>query len=366
MLELIKNYPAVYAVGENYQITVMARCQLLASAIVDGERYFDESNGIIRSGKHVHKVCVPIEKLDKAKKYTLCLRKVNDRRPYYTECDEEKQFEFDFKPVGDGAVNVYHICDNHGKIDSAVKAAEFMQDMDLLILNGDMPNDVNTPEEFDIIHEVAGTVTKGGIPVVCARGNHDNRGKCAEDAAVYMPSNNGDLFYSFRVGSVWGVVLDRGEDRPDDFPMYGNIACFTQYRHRQTAFLEKIVESGEYKKEGITKRIVVCHTPFMYAYDAPFDVDSDVNMRWCQLLREHIKPHFMLSGHHHTTEIIYPGHKHDKFGQPCPIIFGSNPCMKNTDEDMFICCGIKYDDNSAEITFNDNKHNVCGKEKIEF
>lgn len=361
MFELIKNYPAVYAVGDEYQITVMAKCELLASVIIDGKRYFDASNGILRSGNHIHKVSVPIDVLDKSKKYTLVLRKVNERLAYYSKCDDEVSFDFEFSPVEDGNINIYHICDCHGKSETPIKAAEYMKDMDLLILNGDMPNDVNTPEEFDIIHHVAGSVTKGRIPVVCARGNHDNRGKCAENADIYMPSKNGDLFYSFRVGSLWGGVLDRGEDRPDDFPMYGNVVCFTQYRQKQTAFLESIVESGEYKKEGITKRIVVCHTPFMYAYDAPFDVDSDVNMRWCELLRE-VKPHFMLSGHHHTTEVIYPGHKHDKFGQPCPIIFGSNPCMKLENEDKFIGCGINFDDEIIEVTFNDNNHEICGKE----
>ena len=38
MFEFIKNYPAVYAVGDEYQITVMAKCELLVSVIVDGKK----------------------------------------------------------------------------------------------------------------------------------------------------------------------------------------------------------------------------------------------------------------------------------------------------------------------------------------
>ncbi|MBR6765674.1 MAG: hypothetical protein IKM06_04230, partial [Clostridia bacterium] len=139
MFEFIKNYPAVYAVGDDYQITVMVKCEMLVSVIVDGKRFYDESNGIIRSGKHIHKVSVPVEALDKSKKYTLVIRKVIERRAYYSRCEDEKTFEFDFKPVGDGTVNIYHICDCHGKSETPIQAAEYMKNMDLLVLNGDMP-----------------------------------------------------------------------------------------------------------------------------------------------------------------------------------------------------------------------------------
>ena len=97
--KILSAYPAVYAVGREYQIISVVTRETTCWVDVGGEEFFDESNGILRSGSPVHKVSVPAELLNEAKKYTVCLRPIAERKPYYTETGDVIRLTFDFKPV---------------------------------------------------------------------------------------------------------------------------------------------------------------------------------------------------------------------------------------------------------------------------
>ncbi|MBO5269618.1 MAG: serine/threonine protein phosphatase, partial [Clostridia bacterium] len=79
-------------------------------------------------------------------------------------------------------------------------------------------------------HRIAAGVTKGRIPVVFARGNHDTRGKYAERLANHTPTDNGRSYYSVRLGKLWMLVLDCGEDKNDDHAEYGHTMCCHAFR----------------------------------------------------------------------------------------------------------------------------------------
>ena len=49
ILPELRFLPAVFAVGEHYQILTWARSELLLGVEVNGVRYFDHSGGIVRS-----------------------------------------------------------------------------------------------------------------------------------------------------------------------------------------------------------------------------------------------------------------------------------------------------------------------------
>ena len=68
---VMKTAPAVFAVGDMYQIITPVAHNCIMWAEVDGESYFDASNGIMRSQVPIHKISVPKARLDKAKKYTI-------------------------------------------------------------------------------------------------------------------------------------------------------------------------------------------------------------------------------------------------------------------------------------------------------
>ena len=60
-LKDLTTYPAVYAVGDEYQIISVFSCEALVWAEVGGEQFFDESNGIMCSSSNLHRVIVPME-----------------------------------------------------------------------------------------------------------------------------------------------------------------------------------------------------------------------------------------------------------------------------------------------------------------
>ena len=64
---MIKTSPAVFAVGDRYQIMVEVQSPSLMSVRVGQQTYYDETNGIMNSLSPIHRVQVPMEVLDEAK-----------------------------------------------------------------------------------------------------------------------------------------------------------------------------------------------------------------------------------------------------------------------------------------------------------
>ena len=108
--------PAVFAVGDEYQIMVPVARRSLMWAKVNGKDYFDDSNGIIRSLEKIHRICVPAKELDKAGEYTICERKIIWRKPYFPLLKPETQVTFKFRPVRTENPRAYHISDTHNQV----------------------------------------------------------------------------------------------------------------------------------------------------------------------------------------------------------------------------------------------------------
>ena len=325
-LKELKTCPAVFAVGNEYQIMVMTKSDLVFGVKVGDKKFFDHSNGILRSSTRIHKVTVPMKLLDEAGEYTVFYRKIIDRKPYFPElCDEEGQ-TYKFRPLDfSKPINIYHIADAHGDGIYTTRAGSFFKEkLDLLILNGDIPNHSGDIENFNLIYELCENLTHGEIPCVFSRGNHDTRGFYAENIAEYTPTQNGKSYFSFRLGKLWGLVLDTGEDKPDTNAEYGGTICCHSFREEETAYIEQIIEDAdrEYNAEGVEYRVVISHTPFAYTQEPPFDIEQDTYKYWLKLLGENVKPDFMLCGHLHKIAVSHIGGEYDKKGQICLLSKG--------------------------------------------
>ena len=159
-------------------------------------------------------------------------------KAYFTKTKNVLEKAYKFKPIPENNIRAYHIADAHNSIKEPVKAAETFGNIDFLILNGDVIEDSSNPKNFMNIYEICSCLTKGEKPVIFSRGNHDLRGDFAEKFADYTPSHRGNTYYSFRLGNIWGILLDCGEDKDDDHPEYGySVACHT-FRERQSDFLK--------------------------------------------------------------------------------------------------------------------------------
>jgi len=265
--DVFATYPIVYIVGREYQIMVPVTAETLMWVRIGDEEFFDESNGILRSASLTHKITVPMDKLDSCGKYSVCYRRLYERLPYFSKTGDVEEAEFSFKPVAMNAskIRLYQIADAHNRKTGTVAAGRFYgDDLDLLVLNGDVPEDSGRIENFTTIHQIAGEITHGQIPVVFARGNHDCRGVLAEKLSEHTPTWNGNTYFTFRAGPLWGLVLDCGEDKIDEHSAYGGTVCCHSFRMRETRYIQNVIRHSaeEYSDPEVKYRIVIAHYPF--------------------------------------------------------------------------------------------------------
>ena len=360
---MLKTAPAVFAVGREYEIMVSVTHESLFWVRIGDNCYYDESNGIMRSMSELHRVKVPMEQLDTAGKYTICVRPLIERLPYFSKTDAVQEFSFSFFPVPENGARLYHMADAHNRIEQPIRAAETFGDIDLLILNGDIISDSGDPEKFHNIYEICSRLTGGEHPVVFSRGNHDMRGGFAERFADYTPNYMGRTYYTFRVGNIWGIVLDCGEDKPDENEEYGYTVRCHEFRRRQTEFIKEIIANAEkeYAAPEVKIRLVISHHPFTYKIHPPFDIEGEVYTEWAKLLRENVKPNLMLNGHLHDIAVWKQGCENDIYGQPCTLILGSA-----LGESTHTGCGIVLNTESADVAFVNSDGDILSKHTVKY
>lgn len=361
--DMMLTLPAVFAVGEEYQIMVPVNSSCTMKIVCGEREFFDHSNGALRSNTKVHRVILPMSVLNCARKYTVVLRKVIDRKPYFPETLEEESYDYEFKPVQGTKLRIYQIADAHGKSELASLAALKAGEIDALVLNGDIPNHCGDFENVMTIYKIAEKVTGGTIPCIFSRGNHDARGYLAEEYADYTPTNYGKSYYSVKLGHVWMLIIDCGEDKDDGSIEYGNTVACHPFRIEETAYIESVIKNAqhEYLASDVTQRIVVCHVPFSKRQPAPFDIEEGIYTYWMQLLREHIKPDVMLCGHKHACEYHEPGGEYDDLGQCSPIIVGAK-----FDDNSYTGTYLEFDGENREIlmSFTDSNGHRFGNRII--
>ena len=310
-------HPGVFLVEQDYEIILICRRDALASVVVDGLTFTDNVNGVMRTDTDVHKIKVPMALLDKARHYRVHLAPLADHCNYYPKPDPTEAYEYDFTPVpSEGKVEAYVLADTHGDAVIPAETALLREHIDLLILLGDIGDSAATKEQIITLHRLTAMVTKGRFPALYIRGNHDTRGYMAEHLMDYIPTRSGATYFTFRAGPVWGVVLDCGEDKPDDSIEYGGVADYVGFRHAQTAYLRSLVANAQntYAAEGITRRVALCHINFTRT-DRPFnDHNPEIYEAWIAALNE-IGIDLLICGHEHKIGVQPDSDYH---GDPLP------------------------------------------------
>ncbi len=370
MLKDLKYYPAVYAVGKDYQIAVYSDSELLVGIKVKNEVFYDHSNGVKRSLKKIHKITVPARFVDDEKGYEVCYRKVIERKGDYTETEEEKTVKFAFKPVPeDGKVRVYQIADAHQKEHYPVRSAGFFgTELDLLVINGDTFDYLNTEKDFEYLLSTISDVTTGGIPVIFAKGNHDNKGVYAEELCNYVGTDCGRSYFTVRLGGIWAMVLDCGENCADDTDFYGNTVCHHGFRKKQTEFIRSVIANAEteYAAAGVTTKLVISHSAFNNVRCKPFDIEVDIYREWVSLINRYVKPQLLLAGHLHVTEFCEPDNELNTLSLNCPFVIGANPVGWQTGKITdFIGTALTIERDKTEILFTDSERRVKERHEVQ-
>lgn len=356
---MLRTAPAVFAVDREYHIMAPVTGSSTFWVKVGDKEYYDESNGILRSEVSIHRVIVPMDELDKAGQYTVLERPIIERKPYFPTTMPVVEKTFKFRSVNGGEIKAYHLSDTHNRTADPIAAARAFGDIDLLILNGDIPDHSGTPENMMTVYMLVSEITRGQIPTVFSRGNHDMRGLCAEKFAEYTPNKNGNTYYTFRLGSIWGIVLDCAEDKPDDHEEYGHMICCHAFRSRETEFIKAVIAKGEYNEQGVENKIIIVHNPFTHKLNPPFDIEGEVYTEWAKLIKENIRPDLMICGHTHKIGVYETGTDFDDYGQPCTLVVASE--IKN---DGYTGCGFTFNKDSITATFTNGNGEKVSEHKI--
>ena len=328
-------HPAVCAVEDSYVIAVPVRAKALVSVEINGETYYDAANGVRISDTRVHLIRVPQAALNAARAYRVVCRRAYLRLPFGCLHGEDVAAQYRFFPVEKTEdIRICHISDCHGIRRAAASSGRYFGDrLDLLILNGDIQDFSARVSQTLLPYKIASDIVGGEKPVLLSRGNHDLRGAAAEKLAALYPTANGSAYFYARVGCMWFVVLDCGEDKVDGHREYGGTAAFHPFRMAQTAYLEALADGGSYREKDVLYRFVVSHVPFnvrnreVMRDEAPFDIEDDLYARWCRALNEKIRPQLLFSGHFHEIYILPRGTVRTPDGQLAGTLRGADKTM---------------------------------------
>ena len=303
----IDKTPVVYAVEDTYQITFTSQAKGEAWVVIDGVEYNDTYAGYRETESTIHKISVPMDVLDKAGEYTVYTRAMILRGPYESLQGKTISATYNWKGVNEtDGINYYVISDNHNTHKTPLAAASYFgDDLDMLICCGDTVSWIDREADLTQFLYLASDITKGEVPVIYARGNHETKGVKAHEYYNYVGADGENYYYTFRLGSIWGIVLDVGEDHGDNFIEYAGVAKFNTYRDEQTVFLDEVLANAEneFNAEGVTYRIAVCHIPLTVKYVN--DHAGAYKNAWIERLNQ-MKLTVLYGGHVHELWYIDP------------------------------------------------------------
>ncbi len=307
------NGASVYAVNDEYQIVFTTNNNGTAWVEIDGVKYYDNYSGATLSESKVHKVIVPMNALDNAKSYTIYSQKTIMREAYDGWMGQIISKDYSFRPVdtSDG-VQYYAISDIHTKNASAINAVKNVEKvngkLDFLVINGDTSSYLRRWSDFTMI-ELASKATNGEYPIIYARGNHETKGQLSNQLYRCVGADESKFYYTFRLGSVWGIVLDLGEDHNDDWWEYYGTSDFNSYRMIQLDFIKDVIENSEneYNATGVEYKIAICHTPISVCTSSEI---KEGNATTCDISIPEIKQLWVNELNKMKLDICLAGHRH--------------------------------------------------------
>ncbi len=292
--------PVVYAVEDTYQITFTTKAKGETWVVIDGVEYNDTYAGGRKTESTIHKITVPMEALDAADSYTIYTRAMILRGPYESLQGKTLSKTYTWKGITpENGINYYAFSDNHLASKAPADAASYWgNDLDFLIALGDTANWLDNEEELTQVLYLASDITKGEVPVIYARGNHEAQGLRFDEYHNYVGADGENFYYTFRLQNIWGIVLDMGVNHEDEYKEYAGTAKYNAYREEQTAFLDEVLANAEneYLAEGVDYRIGICHVPLTIS-----DIDDPLlsyKNAWVKRLNQ-MKLTVLYGGHFH-------------------------------------------------------------------
>lgn len=279
-------------------------------------------DGIIDGGSTMHKV--RLSSLEPGTEYNYIpvsteILKYQAYRVYRGDTLARGNFSFRTPEKDQDKVNFSVFNDIHGR---AALLSSFLTspgtiNSDLFFFNGDMIDYLQDENQlFNGFIDTAVSCFATSKPFYYVRGNHETRGMLARELKKYFDFPSGRFYYSFTQGPVRFIVLDCGEDKPDDNRYYYGLADYDNYRFAELEWLRNELQTKD--RDDYRFTIVIIHMPVIKGEQQGYGM---------QFLSDHFGPvlseagiDLMISGHTHRNAYI----TEDESGFGYPVVVSSN------------------------------------------
>ena len=294
-----------------------------------GSKVIYSENGLIGVGSGIQKI--RLENLNPEQKYfyRVCSKEITTQQAYkvvYGDSVFSKVYSFTtpIKTVSSFSFLVFN--DLHNNAGFVEKTTNANPDFSFGIFNGDILTDTNNESDYcKNIFSVLSTAFATQKPMFLIRGNHETRGAAARNLYKYIATPSGKYYYTYTWGNTCFLMLDCGEDKPDNNKNYFGLADYDKYRSEEATWLQEIVKSKEFKQAEF--KVVCIHMPLAMKPMGP-DFDdhgtADCSKKFLPILNK-AGVDLILSGHSHIYRII----KKEKDFSMCPVIIGGAPYSAN-------------------------------------
>ena len=283
------------------------------------------ADGLVDAHNRINQVSLKDLKPGTKYQYRVLSKEIVDFKPYalkYGETISSGIHSFTTPQLNPSSVSWLIMNDIHDRPASIshLMTLKGSEDYDYVFYNGDI-FDFQTDEQ-QIINNLLIPSTNAfasSKPFLFVRGNHETRGKFCRELKHYFSNKDDKGYYSYQWGPVFKIVLDTGEDKPDDAPVYAGIVDFDSYRREQAKWLEEVMKSTAFKKAKF--RVVMMHIPPFHSGD--WHGPMHCRELFAPLFKKY-KVDMVISGHTHKHGVWPPSEAH-----PYPIVIGGGPQAGN-------------------------------------
>lgn len=291
--------------GEDTLNLHRARMEYGGQAICHDIEHKVRLEGLKPGGKYFYRVCAQ-EIL-----YYGAYKKImgnTQRTDFYSFClPQEKQTDF--------TALVFN--DLHRDAETIREMSELAEKIphDFVLFNGDcIPDPSSRDDAIHMLHRLTSAFHTEQTPAFFVRGNHEIRGFHSAALPSLLDQPGGKTYGAFSWGETRFVILDCGEDKSDEHPVYYGLNDFSAFRQEQSDFLQTEMKSKDFKKAKC--RILVSHIPLW----GNSDKHQPSTGLWTPLLKD-ARFDIALSGHTHR----FCFHPAGDTSNPFPLCIGGAP-----------------------------------------
>lgn len=186
---------------------------------------------------------------------------------------------------------------------------------DFVVFNGDcLPDPASREDALHMLYRLTSAFHAESVPAFFVRGNHEIRGFYSAALPSLFDQPGGHTYGAFSWGDTRFVILDCGEDKPDEHWVYYGLNDFNAFRQAQADFLSAELKSRKFKQAN--RRVLIHHVP-LWGNSDKFVPCVDL---WAPIL-ENAKFDIALNGHTHRFRF----HEAGKVSNPFPVCVGGGP-----------------------------------------